>query len=176
VPTKAQAQEEEDKEEEDKEEEEERRRFFVRSMSLRALWRLVRLWEGRREVVGSTGRREAGRGGGEWEGMCRTRHVSSLSLSLSLSLALSLFRSLALPLSRSLARSLFRSLSLSRSRSLTLDLSPRPPLFPPSPSFCLPPSFYLSLYRSFSHPREVWLQQQGSRNCSQQHVRPRKVL
>ena len=102
-----QVQEEEDKEEE--EEEEEEPRFFVRSMSLRALWRLVRLREG----------------------LCRTRHVSSLSLW------------------RSLALSLARSLALALALSLTPNLSPSPPLPPrrPHPSVSLPRSITRSLTR-----------------------------
>ena len=138
------------------EEEEEERRFFVRSMSLRALWRLVRLWDGEREVVGNKGGREAGRGGCGADGK---RHVSSLSPSLSLALSLSRFLAL--------------SLSLSLSHHL---LSPRHPPSPgPHPSVSLFRSISRYITRSLTRVTCACNYVQGSRNCSQLHVRPRKV-
>ena len=118
--------------------------------------------EGGREVEGRRkGGREAGRGGGR-EGICRKGHVArdnSLSLSRSRSL------------SRSFALSLFRSLALAPSPcSIT---PPTPP--PPVPTLLSPSLLYLSLYHSFSHPRALCVQLQGSRKYTQQRVRPRKV-
>ncbi len=73
---------------------------------------------------------------GGWQATC----IISLSFSLARSLALSLSRSLAFAL------------------ALSSSSIPPPPPFPRSPPFCLPLSLYLSLYHSFSHPRDLCVQ------------------